>query len=159
MEEKNHIFREKNLKKAAGPEQLDTYIKVTGVRPWILVLAAGLVLAAVFGWLLFGRLKPVITGAGYCSDGILSCYFRQTDMDEVLPTSKVIIKDQEYQVSEISPSLYMYTDLPYEILYLLQEDQWYKMVNIDCNDLEDGLYTALIRGKDIGLFSFLKPED
>ena len=157
--ENNTIFREKNLKKAADPEQLNTCLKVTGVRPWLFVIAAGLVLAAIFIWLFSGEIRPPVTGAGYCEDGILTCYFRQTDIDEISPASAVKVKDKEYRITEICAPLYLYSDLPNDILYLVPEDQWYKTVTVDCDDLEDGLYVAEIRGKDIGPASSLKQGD
>lgn len=68
------LFREKNLKKAVEPEQLDGYLKVTGFGPWFVVLAAALVLAAIFVWAFLGKIQPIITGAGYCESGTLICY-------------------------------------------------------------------------------------
>ena len=67
------VFREKTLKKASDPEQLDGYLKVTGFGPWFVILAAALVLAAIFVWAFFGRVQTVISGAGYCKNGMICC--------------------------------------------------------------------------------------
>ena len=49
-----NLFRSENLKKASEPEQLDGYLKVTGFGPWFVLLAAALVLGAIFIWAFFG---------------------------------------------------------------------------------------------------------
>ena len=56
------VFREKNLKKASDPEQLDGYLKVTGMGPWFVILAAALVLAAIFVWVFFGKVHTIVNG-------------------------------------------------------------------------------------------------
>ena len=81
--DKNTVFREKNLKKAQDPEQLGSYLKLTGAREWFVIVAAALVLAAVFIWFFFGKITTVSFGAGINSDGVLLCYFSREDTEEL----------------------------------------------------------------------------
>ena len=73
-ENEKTLFREKNLKNATDPEQLNSYLKVTGFSAWFVVIAAALVLAAIFIWAFFGKIQTSIQGAGYCTNGIVMCY-------------------------------------------------------------------------------------
>jgi hypothetical protein len=82
------VFREKNLKKASDPEQLDGYLKVTGMGPWFVILAAALVLAAIFVWVFFGKVHTIVNGAGYCKDGMIRCYFAHGTQGTVLCVDK-----------------------------------------------------------------------
>ena len=148
------VFREKNLKKAAGPEQLDGYIKVTGFGPWFVVLAAALILAAVFVWAFFGKIQPVITGAGCCENGTLRCYVAQNEIAEITDETAVDIEGSPGSVTGIDMSLYNSSEISNDILFLLPDSRWYSTVKISC-ELEDGLYTVKFTQKAIAPASFM----
>ncbi len=143
MEEKRtSIFREANLKKAAEPEKLDGYLKVTGFGPWLVILAAGLVLAAFFVWMFFGRLQTTVTGAGYCSDGKLICYVTQDEFDQIDQSTTVDIEGSEGRITGVDDNLYASSEIPNDVLYMLPDSRWYCVVEVSCSE-EDGLYTAV----------------
>lgn len=144
-ENKNTIFREKNLKKAADPEQLGSYLKVTGFGAWFVVLSAALVLAAVFIWAFFGSVETVCEGAGYCKDGVINCFFEQQQTEEILKGMKADIGGNEGTVTQVDSDLYMSDDIPYEVLYLIPDNdaRWYSTAKVSC-DLPDGLYSVKI---------------
>ena len=123
--EEKKLFREKNLKKAADPEQLDQYLKATGVAPWLVILCAALVLAAVFIWLFFGKVETVIVGAGHCENGVITAYFAQNEMKDFRIGSVVDIDGHEGTVAEIGSELYLDQDIPYDILFLLPTLVWH----------------------------------
>ena len=154
-ENEKTIFREKNLKKATDPESLNNYLKVTGVSAWFVVIAAALVLAAIFIWAAFGKIQTTIQGAGYCKDGTIMCYFAQSDMKDIVPGEKADINGEEGTVAVIESDLYLYYNIPNDILFLLPEDsEWFSTAYIDCA-LPDGLYTVKIKGKETRPISFL----
>ena len=144
-ENKNTIFREKNLKKAADPEQLGSYLKVTSFGAYFVVLSAALVLAAIFIWVFFGSVQTVCEGAGYCKDGVINCYFEQKQTDELSKGMKADIDGNDGTVTEVDSDLYMSGDIPYEVLYLLPDNdsRWYQTAKVRCN-LPDGLYSVKI---------------
>lgn len=153
MEEKS-IFREENLKKAVDPEQLNACLKVTGVAPWMVLLAAGLVLAAVFVWFFFGKLKNVAEGAGYCRDGVITCYFRQKEIGEFTVGDPVDVEGTEGTVTEIDTGLIRKNDLPNEVMFLVPDSEWYSTVLISCG-VADGLYSVRYHEADTAPASFL----
>ena len=158
MEEKRtSIFREANLKKAAEPEKLDGYLKVAGFGPWFVVLAAGLILAAFFIWMFFGRLQTSVTGAGYCSDGKLVCYVTQDEFEEISSKTAVDIEGLEGTITGTDDRLYAASEIPNDILYLLPDSRWYCIVEVAC-DGEDGLYTAVFLN-EVEPASFMSRED
>jgi HlyD family secretion protein len=58
------IFRKVSLERLASPEQLDQLVRVTDLRGWIALAAAGLVLASAIVWGLAGRIPESVTGTG-----------------------------------------------------------------------------------------------
>ena len=152
------VFREKNLKKAADPEQLDGYLKVTGFGPWFVILAAALVLAAIFVWAFFGRVQTVISGAGYCKNGMICCYFAQNEIGEITEGATVDIQGSVGTVTDVESSLYRSVDIPDDVLFLLPDSRWYSTAQISCT-LEDGLYAVVYPGKKTAPASFLTQGD
>ncbi len=61
---KKELFREVSLERLSSPEQLDTMIKVTSPRGWLILLAIGCILMASVYWSLFGSLPSKIIGQG-----------------------------------------------------------------------------------------------
>ena len=149
-------FREESLKKAADPEQLNRYVKVTGSGPWLEVAAAAQVLAAIFAWAFFGTVQTVIEGAGYCKDGIITGYFSQDTVDDIPKNAQVDIHGQPGVVVDTNSDLYLSWDVPNDILYLLpqSDSRWYATLLIRC-DLPDGLYSVKYYGEEVHPISFL----
>ena len=152
------LFREKNMKKAAEPERFDGYLRVTGIGPWFVLLAAALILAAIFAWALFGRAQTVIAGAGICENGTLICYVAQEKIDEITVDTMVEVGGTPVRVTNIDPSLYDYSQIPNEVLYLLPDSWWYCKVTLDC-PLADGLYTVSFYQEAVAPVSFMTQGD
>jgi len=148
------IFREKNLKEASEPEQFDNFLRVTGFGPWLTLLSAALVLAAVFVWVFFGRFQTVITGAGYCKDGRLLCYVSQKELDGITDNTTVDVEGTAGEIIRFDPSLYTASDISNDVLFLLPDTRWYCMVVLDC-PLEDGLYKVSFYRESVAPVSFM----
>ena len=139
-----NLFREENLKKASEPEQFDGYLKVTGFGPWAVLLAAALVLGAVFVWAFFGRLQITVSGAGYCNDGTIVCYVAQKDTDSITESSTADVEGTEGVVTGISPDLFSSSQVPKDVLPHLPDSKWYCEVTVNCLR-EDGLYSVVFQ--------------
>lgn len=137
------LFREKNLKKAAGPEQLDGYLKVTGFGPWFVVLTAVLVLAAIFAWAFFGRIQTTVASAGYCEGGVLRCYVAPGEITGITEETRAVIEGLQCGVTGVDDSPRDASEIPGELLPLLPDTPWFATVQIDC-PLRDGLYTVTL---------------
>ncbi len=135
------IFREKNLERAAAPEQLDAYLKVTGFSSWFVIAAAALVLCALLLWVFNGKINDVITGAGYCRDGVLTCYFPQKEIADIDIGDSLDVGGTSCRIEDVNSDLYLDYDIPNEVLFLLPEAKWYCTVEASA-DLPDGLYSA-----------------
>ena len=125
MEDKTGLFREKNLRKASGPEQLDKYLKVTGVSSWVIVITGALTVVFLLIWASLGKLDNVIQGAAQCSDGVLTCYFRTEDIDDIREGMNVQVDEKTFVITRIDPQYYLAEDLPREILYLSPRSDWH----------------------------------
>ena len=163
MEEKTvnenaSLFREKNLKKASEPEQLDSYLRVTGFGPWFVLLAAGLVLTGIFIWAFFGKLQTTFTGAGYSENSTLICYVSQKEISEITKDTVADINGTEVKVTRIDQSLHTAAEIPNDVLFLLPDAKWYCTVKINC-PLEDGLYTVNFHQEAVAPASFLTKGD
>ena len=149
---------ENTTKKTTASENLDNYLSVTGAGPWIVALTAAAVLAGIAIWLLFGKVQTQITGAGYCENGSICCYFDLDDIKKLTKGTVVEIKGidtegEQGTVTEVGTSLYRDYDLPNEVLFLLPEADWYGRVQVSC-ELEDGLYSASYTEESTAMASF-----
>ena len=153
------LFREDSLRKAADPEQLNRYLKVTEIGPWMIVTAGALVLAAIFICSLFGTVRITVQGAGYCENGMITCYYSRETADIIPKGATVDIHGHDGIVKETEGDLSLPRDVPVDVLYLLPDShsEWYYTLQVQC-DLPDGLYTVKYYGKEIHPISFLTQE-
>ncbi len=138
------IFREMNLKQFTEPECFDSYLRVTGFGPWFVLLAAALVLAAIFVWAFFGRLQTTAVGAGICKNGTLLCYVAQKDFDGITEDTAADIEGSEGEVTGMDATLHSFSELPKDVLLLLPDSRWYCEVSLRC-PLVDGVYTVIFQ--------------
>ena len=134
------VFREKNLKKAQDPEQLNSYLKLTGYKAWFVIAAAALIIAAVFVWFYFGKITTVFSGAGTNTDGVMICYFSREDTEDLKSGAQLEAQGLACTVRNVDTQLYTAADIPNEVLYYLPESRWYTRVEADGAALEDGVY-------------------
>lgn len=147
-------FKENTLQKAAGPDKLDGYLKVTGFGPWFVLAAAAFVLAAVIIWAFFGTIRTQIAGAGYSENGVLTCYVPRSEIGAITAESTATAGGAQGTVREIDSDLYSAFEVPREILALLPAASWYSMVQLTC-PLEDGLYSVTFSQKSSAPFSLM----
>ena len=135
------LFREKNLKKAAAPEQLDDYLKVTSFSSWFVIIAAALALAALLVWVFCGHIDDTVKGAGVCEGGVLICYFPAEELEGVSPGGTLRAGESELEITAVDPERCADYELPVELLPLLPEQRWFVSVSAE-TELPDGLYGA-----------------
>lgn len=153
---------EDTAKKNNAAEDLNSYLNVTGVGPWFVVLTAAVVLAGIAVWLLFGKVQTEIKGAGYCENGSICCYFDLGEITKLTKGTVVEIQGVDTEgaqgtVTEVGTSLYRDYDLPNEVLFLVSDADWYGTVQISC-DLEDGLYSASYTEESTAMASFTNKQ-
>ena len=137
------VTQKKRTEKMSELDELNSYLKVTGISAWLILTAAVMVVVGIFMWGKITQVEESIQGAGQCENYILTCYFRQEDMDYIKTGSKVQVDDAVYEVGEIVPKLLYTYDVPREILYLSQQAEWYQTALVPC-DLKDGTYRVRV---------------
>lgn len=60
----NQVFRKVTLERLSSPEQLDNLVRVTSPRGWLMLIGAGLILAAALYWGIFGTMITKAEGQG-----------------------------------------------------------------------------------------------
>ncbi|APO43947.1 MULTISPECIES: NHLP bacteriocin system secretion protein [Paenibacillus] len=58
------VFRKVALERLSSPEQLDNLVRVTSPRGWLMLIGAGLILAAALYWGIFGTMTTRAEGQG-----------------------------------------------------------------------------------------------
>ena len=154
MEKK--IFREKSMERVSSPEQLDDYIRVTSPGMWMVMGAVVLLLAGVCVWGIFGRLDTVIKAPAVVKDGIIFCYVREADREQIAAGMEMEIKGKGYPILSVS-------DEPMEASGLLTpyamhiggfaEGEWVYAAVAD-TQLPDGVYETEVVVERIAPASF-----
>ena len=53
----SELFRKKSLDRVSAPEELNDYIRVTGVPVWIILIALVIILVGMIFWSVFGTVE------------------------------------------------------------------------------------------------------
>lgn len=61
---KSHVFRKVSVERLSSPEQLDTLVRVTSPRGWLLLCGIGMLLAAALYWGIFGTMSTKVASQG-----------------------------------------------------------------------------------------------
>ena len=78
----NSVFRKTALERAATPEQLNEYIKITNPRVWILLVGLLALLSGVAFWAFFGSIPQMasLNGIAYSREGPVDTVFAYAPM-------------------------------------------------------------------------------
>ena len=69
MADENKLFRKAALERLSSPEQLDALMQVTSPVGWLALVGAGLVIACVVVWSVFGSIPEKVQGRGILIHG------------------------------------------------------------------------------------------
>ena len=75
MPDTNPLFRQQSVQKAATPEKLDDYIRVTNPSVWLMLGAVAVLVACALVWSVVGSIPTVLTKPFTESGGALVSYF------------------------------------------------------------------------------------
>lgn len=152
--EKRELFREKSLKKAAAPEQLDANIRVTGFTPWLIVGAAALLLLALLVWGALFNVPDTVSGAAVSMNGALSIYVRDEDADALRNGATFRIDGQDYTFYVLNDRIYIASDMDADLRSVLPPSDHYRSAQLP-TDLPEGIYRVTLQLGSIRLISLL----
>ena len=76
----DQLFREKPMEKLSTPEQLTSYLRVTGSGVWVVLAGIIVLLAGLIVWGILGRIVTRVSVPAQVKDGTVSCYVLTEDM-------------------------------------------------------------------------------
>ena len=99
----NSIFREKSIERVSSPEQLDSYLKVTSPKVWIVLCAIIVLLVGMLCWAFVGKIETSKTASCFIEDGMLYCYTTEDVVEKLEADSVIKLKDSDitYEIAEI----------------------------------------------------------
>lgn len=101
MEDKNNsIFRKQTLERISSPEELDSYLTVTGPGVWFTLLAVVVLLIGVFAWMIFGHLNTTLDVAVVSNANGVICYVPFEKTEAALKGERVKIAGAEYELKD-----------------------------------------------------------
>lgn len=155
------LFRKSSLERISSPEQLNEYVRVSGLGVWMVLAAMIILLTGMCVWGIFGRLETRLAGAGTCRDGVLTCYVRENDIDAVKQAAKegmtISVSGQSFPIFGIGEKpIAISRDMDEYFLYLggFQPGEWVYEVKAKA-DLADGAYEASMVTESVSPMSFL----
>ena len=93
MDEK--IFREKSIEQLSAPDDLTSYLRVTGPGVWVVLGGVIVLLVGLLCWGVFGNVISTVNAPAVVKDGKLSCYVLETDIDLSDPEIDIKIGNEE----------------------------------------------------------------
>lgn len=153
----NPILTKQAKGKAASPEQMNDYIKVSNAGVWIILAAMIFVLVGVLVWGAFGSLQTTVTAVGVVQDGHAVCYAADVSDISVGDTVRLgggtgkvtAVAAQPVSAEDVAAQYDAYT------VYQLAPADWSYAIDIDCADCGDGVQTAKIICKSVRPGAFL----
>lgn len=158
----NSIFRKESIQSVSSPEQLNDYIKVSGVSVWLIIAAAFILLAAALVWSVVGSLTTTLKTTGFAENGCAVCYVE--DAGALTVGSVVSFSDgTKGTVSEIAASplsknevTEKYADSCNDFaLYSLELSEWNYAVTIASPNTPDGFVSAELTAESVHPISFI----
>lgn len=154
---KNSIFREESINKVSSPEELNDYIKVSNPGMWLILSGVIILLIGICVWGAFGHLDTTIISGAVCSDGIMTCYIKESDIDSVEKGMTVSAGGNEYVISAVSSAPQQLTeDIDPYVLHIgsLESGEWAYTATFEVKT-DDGVYEAIITTESISPMSFI----
>lgn len=151
------IYRKKSIDRVKSPEELNDYIRVSNPSVWLVLSAIIILLIGICIWGIFGRLYTKISVNGICTNGILTCYVEESDIQKITDDMKITIDNKDYKIVSIENTAIKAGDvLKDEILYSdgVSKDRLVYEV-IAKADLPNGAYRAEIIVESISPIYFV----
>lgn len=98
------LFREKNMSKISSPEQMNDYMRVTGVHVWIILASVIFLLFAALLWGALGTIESKLVANGTSVDGLAILEVELEDIDRLAVGQNVEIDGCSGVVQNISVS-------------------------------------------------------
>ena len=73
------VFREKSLEQLSSPEELTSYLRVTGPGVWVTLAGVLILLAGLFYWGMMGTIITTVTVPAKVEKGKINCYVLAED--------------------------------------------------------------------------------
>lgn len=138
------IFRKKALDRAASPDRLDDYIKVSNPSVWLLLGAICAFLLGVGAWAAFGNIADVQPGLLHVEGGQATCLIDQSRASKLSAGDKIEAAGVEGTVVEVGGQPIPTTELSDDELAVVQpQSTWVALASVSI-DMPDGDYPANI---------------
>lgn len=95
---KNKLFREKNLERLESPEKLNDYLRVTSPGVWMILVTVVVLLIGVCIWGVFGRIQATTRAAVVTENGKSICMVPDAALAGVLEYRTVNIQGEQREL-------------------------------------------------------------
>lgn len=142
------IFRKKALDRAASPDRLDEYIKVSNPSVWLLLGAICAFLLGVGIWCIFGNIADVQPALLHVENGTATCAIDQSRSSELNAGDKVEVSGVEGTIVEYAGQAIPAAELTEDQLAIAQPSSaWLAAASVSI-DMPDGDYPANVTVKE-----------
>lgn len=150
------LFRKASLDRAASPEQLNDYIRVSNPGVWMILAAVIVLLIGVCVWGIFGRLDTTVKTAAVCENGTLTLYINEADISSVKAGMDVTVNGAGCKLTEVSAAPVQMDGADEYLLYKggFKSGEWVYTAAANV-DIPDGVYSADIVVESVSPMSFV----
>lgn len=95
------VFREKSLEQLSSPDELSSYLKVTGPGVWVTLAGVIILLAGLFFWGINGTIINTVQVPAEVKDGKISCYVLAEDAGSADDDIEIDVGDVQMKTSAV----------------------------------------------------------
>ncbi len=142
----SQLFRKNSLEKISSPEQINDYIKTSGISIWVVLSAIIIFTLGIIVWGITGHIETTQVAVTVCENNQAICYIAESDLQLITEDSVFKIDNQEYTADSISKLPVLASDVisPYAMHVAdLEQDEWVYEAKLN-SSIPDGIYQTQI---------------
>lgn len=153
-----NLFRKSSIDRVNSPEKLNEHIRVTNPSVWLILSAIVILLVGVIVWGIFGSIETNVETCAISEGNSVYCIVTKEQKEWIEEGMQITVEGKTGTVTKVQSSPKQLDESMDDlVLYLtgFSKGDFYYMVNIQIEGLENGVFPAVIAVERIHPISFV----
>ena len=156
----NRLFRQKSIDKVTSPDQLNDYLKVTGVSTWVIIVALIIILGGAIVWTFAGKIVVTEPAAVVVENGEAIVYVNEDQSNKLAVGQTLNLDNDSFSITEVinePVAAEGNKGIDEYVLHATGTDDggWLIPLRADISGIDDGIYGAEIEVETISPVTFI----